>query len=499
MFEESDDAALVTAIGDEARAEAAAAARRLAAIAELTDRRCNSELGEQRQYWACDAFDSVAAEVAAALSIGHRAATGLLRQALALRHRLPKVAVLLAEGVITARIAATLTWRTRLVDDPEVAARVDADLAAAANRFGPMSEAKLEAAVDTLIQRHDPAAVLQYQAAARGRDVGVGDPDDVTGTRSLWGRLLITDSELLERRLEAMVRAVCPADPRTVGERRSDAFGVITAGGDQLPCRCGKADCPAAGSDARASAITITVLTDQHPDPGSSARPDPDPDPIDPGPSDPEPSGEPSATTGASIGIIAGGGVVPTPLLAELVTMGAVVTTAPNPADCGAEPGYRPSRRLQRLVRSRDLTCRFRGCNRPAEYCDLDHTIAYASSRLTHPGNLKCLCRKHHLLKTFWVGAGGWADRQLPDGTIEWTSPTGHQYRVPPGSRIHFPHWDTTTPTPPGSPAGPTTPAPERGLAMPIRKYTRRQQQARAIAAERKRNQAHLDANPPPF
>jgi hypothetical protein len=24
----------------------------------------------------------------------------------------------------------------------------------------------------------------------------------------------------------------------------------------------------------------------------------------------------------------------------------------------------------------------------------------------------------HHLLKTFWAGAGGWADQQLPDGTI---------------------------------------------------------------------------------
>jgi len=32
----------------------------------------------------------------------------------------------------------------------------------------------------------------------------------------------------------------------------------------------------------------------------------------------------------------------------------------------------------------------------------------------THPSNLKCLCRKHHLVKTFW----GWRDQQLPDGTV---------------------------------------------------------------------------------
>jgi hypothetical protein len=268
---------------------------------------------------------------------------------------------------------------------------------------------------------------------------------------------------------------------------------VITAGGDQLPCRCDNPDCPAAGPDARASAIAITVLTDQHPDPGPGSDPvdpAPGPDPIDPAPT----AGKPATAPG----IIAGGGVVPTPLLAELVAMGVAVTTAPNPVDCGAEAGYRPSRRLRRFVRSRDITCCFRGCNRPAEYCDLDHTIAYESSGLTHPGNVKCLCRKHHLLKTFWVGVGGWADHQLPDGTIEWTAPTGHQYRVPPGSRIHFPHWDTTTPIPVNAPARPT-PAPQRGLAMPLRKHTRQQQQAHAIAAERKRNQAHLDANPPPF
>ncbi|WP_319452608.1 MULTISPECIES: HNH endonuclease signature motif containing protein [unclassified Mycobacterium] len=492
MFEGFGDAVLITTIGDEARAEAAAAARRLAAIAELADRRCSSELALSREYWACDAFDSVAAEVAAVQTISHRAAIRLVHQALALRHRLPKVAALLAEGIITVRIAATLTWRTRLVDDPEVMARVDADLAAAATRYGSMSEAKLESQVDALIQQHDPAAVLQYQAAARGRDVGCGDPDDATGTRSLWGRLLITDAELVERRLEAMVRAVCPNDPRTVGERRSDATGIVFAGGTDLPCRCGSADCPAAGADARADKITITVLTDQHPDPGSTAHPD-----SDPGPSDPEPTGEPP-TTGASIGIIAGGGVVPTPLLAELVAMGAVVTTAPDPAQCGPEPGYRPSRRLQRLVRSRDMTCRFRGCNRAAEYCDLDHTIAYESSRLTHPGNLKCLCRKHHLLKTFWIGAGGWADRQLPDGTIEWTSPTGHRYRVAPGSRIHFPHWDTTTPVPPLTPTL-AEPCADRGLAMPLRTRTRAAEHAARIHRERKRNQDAIDNNPPPF
>ncbi len=36
-------------------------------------------------------------------------------------------------------------------------------------------------------------------------------------------------------------------------------------------------------------------------------------------------------------------------------------------------------------------------------------------------------------------GVKGWRDRQLPDGTIIWTSPTGHTYTTYPGSLHLFP------------------------------------------------------------
>ena len=519
MFEELaevDDAALIAVIDDAARNEAREAARRLAAIAELADRRCASELGLAREHWACDGFDAAAAEVAAALSIGHRAALGQLHQGLALRHRLPKVATLLADGRITARTATAATWRTGLIEDPDVLALLDTDLAAAATRFGPLSAAKLDAKLDALIFQHDPAAVRQYQGVARGCDIGFGDREDLTGTRSIWGRLQVTDAELLARRLQAMERQVCPDDPRLAGERRSQAMGVLAAGGTTLACRCGKPDCPAAGRDARADAITITVLVDHMPgsddadgggpddEPGPPGGPGDEPTTPKPPPAEPPTEAEPEnpspdtqvPRTTASPAVIAGGGIVPTPLLTELVAMGATIKHIDACTD--PEPGYRPSRRLRRYVRTRDMTCRFPGCNHPAEYADLDHTIAYGTG-LTHPGNLKALCRKHHLLKTFWTGTGGWADRQHPDGTIEWTSPTGHTYHVPPGSRLHFPNWNTTTPTPTNTPSGPRAPTPERGLTMPTRTRTRRQQHTYAITTERTRNQAYLDANPPPF
>ncbi|MFB8000596.1 DUF222 domain-containing protein, partial [Streptomyces sp. NPDC056002] len=37
-----------------------------------------------------------------------------------------------------------------------------------------------------------------------------------------------------------------------------------------------------------------------------------------------------------------------------------------------AEPGYRPSMALSEFIRWRDLTCRFPGCDAPAERCDID-------------------------------------------------------------------------------------------------------------------------------
>jgi hypothetical protein len=61
-------------------------------------------------------------------------------------------------------------------------------LAARADKFGPLSVSKLEQAIDVVIERHDPGARRRIREAARGGAVGVGKPDDTTGTASLWGR-----------------------------------------------------------------------------------------------------------------------------------------------------------------------------------------------------------------------------------------------------------------------------------------------------------------------
>src|SRR5262249_46309801 len=150
--------------------------------------------------------------------------------------------------------------------------------------------------------------------------------------------------------------------------------------------------------------------------------------------------------------------------------------------DSPPEAGYRPSAALARFVRCRDMTCRFPGCDEPADVCNLDHTIPYPVGP-TCASNLECLCRKHHLLKTFW----GWLARQLPDGTVIWRSPNGQPYPPHPASRLLSPTL-CRPPAPVSVSANAPSPQPTRGLMMPRRKTPRAQDRRKRIDAERARN-----------
>jgi hypothetical protein len=95
---------------------------------------------------------------------------------------------------------------------------------------------------------------------------------------------------------------------------------------------------------------------------------------------------------------------------------------------------YRPSEELKRTLRARDQHCRFPGCRMPARRCDIDHTHDAARGGATALCNLACFCKRHHTLKH----ATDWTVRQLGDGTLEWTSPTGRTYRDDPPATVVF-------------------------------------------------------------
>lgn len=60
---------------------------------------------------------------------------------------------------------------------------------------------------------------------------------------------------------------------------------------------------------------------------------------------------------------------------------------------------------LKSWLRLRDETCRFPGCSRRAQRCDIDHVKDWAHGGTTDHHNLIHLCRKHHRLKhtTGWT------------------------------------------------------------------------------------------------
>lgn len=489
---DADDGALVAAIAGWARVEAAAAAHRLAAIGELVTRRTRGD-GFDRSRWSCDNWDGAAAEVAAAEQISHGMASSQMYLASALRDRIPRVAALFLSGRISARLASAIAWHTTLITDPGVLTLVDADLADLATSLGPLSVAKTAAAIDALIERHDPAAVRRMRDRARGREFVVDTDQTEGGTTAVWGRLFAVDAAALDQRLMQLAHCVCDDDPRTLAQRRADALGALAAGAESLACGCGRHDCPAAGdSDARATNVVVHVVSeaatvDAAPDPQLSGETELEP---------PEARPQPSATRrGAPSGRIVGGGSVPPGLLAELIAGGAAVKPLVQPTGSAAQPGYRPSAALAAFVRARDMTCRFPGCDRPATRCDVDHAVAFPFGP-THPGNLRCLCRKHHLLKTFWTGATGWRDHQHPDGTIDWTSPTGHTYTTRPGSRLLFPSLCLPATAPPAAATGSPSEL-GREVMMPIRRRTRAQDRLRCIQTERAYNLAQRDKPPP--
>jgi hypothetical protein len=123
-----------------------------------------------------------------------------------------------------------------------------------------------------------------------------------------------------------------------------------------------------------------------------------------------------------STGIVAGDGQIDAPALTA-ATAHATIREVNTVTITGQQRRF-PSAALADYIRARDLTCRFPGCDVPAWNTDIDHTVPYPAGP-THPSNLKCLSRAHHLLKTFH---DGWTDTQLPGATIVWTSPTGHVY-----------------------------------------------------------------------
>ncbi len=347
-----------------ARDEARAAAARLAAVGEFVDRRC-AAVGSATDEWLIDVVSAAAAEVAAALRISHGLAEWQIRYAHAMRRQLPALAARFAAGDVTEMAFKAAVYRTGLITDPDLLARVDAALAALMPRWGTAGRSDLSARIDAVVARSDRDAVRRREDRRPARGMSSGPVD--AGLTEITAVVYAPDGRAFTNRVRTLANTVCPNDPRTFAERLSDAFGAIGYGWDRLPCRCGGAECAATGGDQQSSVVIHVVADDASLSPSS-----------------------PGAGAG---GVMHGyDGLLPPDLLVELAEH-ATLRPVTHPGDAAPEPRYRPSRALAEFVRCRDLTCRFPNCGTSAWACDVDHTVPWGDGGTTQASNLKSLCR----------------------------------------------------------------------------------------------------------
>ncbi|TPG35229.1 HNH endonuclease signature motif containing protein [Mycolicibacterium hodleri] len=518
------------------RVESASCARRLSAMVDMLDHVHAADGSADRDQWCLDNWSAVTAHIGVAAGITSGTASNMLLVGIALRERFPKVSALFSAGLISYQVVRVTVTRSANVIDPDALRSLDERLSQAFQDWEPLSVDKTEKTIDAIIAEVDPLARRRREAQARDRGVQFAT-EDGSGIATLFATLFATDAKALETRLNGLANTACPGDPRTKDQRCADAMGALAHGADRLSCLCGAEACLAAVTPPSTGVVVYVVAhqdtLDARPDREATSPPPPD-EPVAPG--DPEladaedAAAEFSALDGSlptafskplreqtlieawtaltNLAPAASSTIRPATMMsgaflpgaiAQRAALGAMITTITHPGQTPPENRYTPSKRLADFVRARDLTCRFPGCCAPATNCDLDHTIPWPYGP-TQASNLKALCRKHHLLKTFWSGDGGWQDRQFPDGTVEWTAPNGRRHLTRPGSRPLFP--ELCTPTAPTVSTGRVPLSHNPGLRMPRRQTTRAQDRARRIVEERELNRADAEADgeaAPPF
>ena len=249
-------------------------------------------------------------------------------------------------------------------------------------------------------------------------------------------------------------------------------------------CKCGEPDCGGgtAGDAPAKNAVVYVVADEKSVDAAQAAATDPESPQL------------------AKPAYVFGAGVMPTALLGGILER-ARIREVRHPGDelC-TRTALHPVAATAEFVRCRDLTCRFPGCDKPAQVCDLDHTVAYpvgpdtpvkpevpvplspsSENVLERPGRLArptTTRRNHHL--------------DQPDRP--------HLHHLP---RQPAPVPELCAPTATLWTGEPPTiePTGDRGAMMPKRRHTRAHNTAKAKAAERRLNDAHVAERnkPPPF
>jgi len=459
------------------RVEAHAAARKLAAVAEVFRRNPEDGFEPGPGQMPAVVHEFTRDQLALALGESRAAADWLLTVAWHLATRLGGTLEALRDGTISRGKAELIVRLTQYLDDGE-AREVEAKIADRAGRLTPgglrsaLARAVLEAAPDKARERRETAARFARverwaedsgNAALMGREL---PPDEVLAADqricSWAGQLREAGLEggLDELRARAFLDLLLGKDsrPRPDGSAAAPASPAGGAAGGfagrvtltvPLGTAAGLADRPgelaghgpvdpwlardlaAAAAQNPATTWCVTV-TDEH---GHAvghgcARPEPRSRRTRAGPG-PPPGGTgfwftPDSRDGPPGGFgtwrlrVPGGGP-------DLIV--AIDSLATRDCEHRYEArGHDPGVRLRHLSQVRHATCTSPVCRRPASQCDFEHNTAYEAGGRTCLCNAGPKCRHDHRLKQ----QPGWKVDQLPDGTFRWTTPAGRSYDTEP-------------------------------------------------------------------
>ncbi|GAC56643.1 hypothetical protein GOHSU_12_00330 [Gordonia hirsuta DSM 44140 = NBRC 16056] len=346
----------------------------------------------------------LAAALATAMSISRFRAEALLDQGEALRHRLPECGLLLRDGVIEPRTFARLVFETEGVTDPALLAEIDHRIAEAIRASGQVAPHAAGQQARTIVTLIDAEGARTDREIAKDH-IGV----TVYSRRGGMATLEITDSaETIvaeENAIDALVKGVCPNDPRSTRRRRADA-AAAHFGAKAFTCQCDREDCTAwisSPGSGRSAQLVVHVITD-----GSTLE------------------------GGDKPGHLGGYGTIDASQVRDIADRPGTRVRPLNLTDLTGRAAqqanpYRPSATLDAVIRGLFPTCTWPGCERPAHRCQLDHVTEFNHD---HPeaGGATCYCNInpkclfHHQLKTF---GDDWLDDQIVDahGTV-WTEVT---------------------------------------------------------------------------
>ncbi|KQQ05637.1 MULTISPECIES: HNH endonuclease signature motif containing protein [unclassified Rathayibacter] len=348
---------------------------------------------------------SIRAELAVGSGVSERELSRELERAHLLIEDLPRTRAALA--------AARIRWRAAEVICAVAALLPKASLPEFDERAAELALSKtptqLRRAVDRLRDElHDEP--LEKRHARAKEDRGVWLTPEIDGMATLSAYLPAPDAVGAYNRLDRIARNLrdgdgSHGDERTLAQLRADALTDLLCDGDitgTTPVSDGMEApptfVPAVRADVRLTlaAATAAGLDDAHAD-------------------------------------LDGYGAIPAATARHLVGVAATFTRVLTDPDTGTVTSVGRTHRVpppqMRLhLQLRDQTCRFPGCTRPASTSEADHTIEWRNGGDTSLHNLASLCTAHHHVRH----GDRWTYRLHPDGTTDWTTPTGRRVTTPP-------------------------------------------------------------------